>query len=170
MASISSDSEIIITGADKGIGFEIAKQLVSQYRDTTFSSEQRCGAGREGCGTLKKEGLSVEALTIDVADDRSVAAAAQTVKSKFSRLDILINNVLDGFTGGPSSRALFEQTFSVNVFGAASTTEAFVPLLEKSAAASCYYPPIWGYRANPTGPYNFVDGPSYRLSFLAISL
>ncbi|KAJ7662984.1 carbonyl reductase [Mycena rosella] len=179
MASISSDSKIVlITGANKGIGFEIAKQLASQYKGYHILIGSRdAERGEKAAEALKKEGLSVEALAIDVADDRSIEAAAQTVKSKFGRLDVLINNsgiILDSFTGEPSSRAVFEATFAVNVFGAASTTDAFIPLLEKSAAARVVFVSSdlgsLTYRANPTGPYSFVDGPSYRCSKAAMNM
>ncbi|KAJ7675225.1 putative carbonyl reductase [Mycena rosella] len=169
MASISKI--VLITGANKGIGFEIAKQLASQYKGYHILM------GSRAAEALKKEGLSVEALTIDVADDRSIEAAAQTVKSKFGHLDVLINNAgisLDSFTGQPSTRAIFEQTFAVNLFGAASTTEAFIPLLEKSTAARLVFVSSdlgsLSFLADPEGRHNSVLVPAYRCSKAAMNM
>ncbi|KAJ7683716.1 putative carbonyl reductase [Mycena rosella] len=174
---MSGSKIVLITGANKGIGFEIAKQFASEYKGYHILLGSRdVGHGMKAAESLQKEGLSVEALTIDVADDRSIEAAAQTVKSKFGRLDVLINNAgisLDSFTGQPPTRAIFEQTFAVNLFGAASTTEAFIPLLEKSAAAR----PVFvssdlgslTLRADPEGRHNPMSVPAYRRSKVNIS-
>ncbi|KAJ7118914.1 hypothetical protein C8R44DRAFT_789604 [Mycena epipterygia] len=138
MSSISPTRIVLITGANKGIGFEIAKQLAQQGGYHILLGSRDAERGESAAETLQKARLSVEALTIDVTDDESIQTAAQTVDSKFGRLDVLINSAgigMDSFSGEPSSRAIFEQTFAVNVFGAAATTEAFVPLLEKSRAA-----------------------------------
>ncbi|KAJ6545002.1 hypothetical protein DFH09DRAFT_1172443 [Mycena vulgaris] len=179
MASISADTKIVlITGANKGIGFETAKQLASQYKGYHILMGSRdVERGAKAAETLQQAGLSVEALAIDVADDRSIEAAAETVKSKFGRLDVLINNAgiaLDSFTGEPSSRAVFEQTFAVNVFGAASTTEAFIPLLEKSAAARLVFVSSdlgsLALRADPEGRYSVIDAQSYRCSKAAMNM
>ncbi|KAJ7744237.1 hypothetical protein DFH07DRAFT_834768 [Mycena maculata] len=179
MSSISSSTKIVlITGANKGIGFEIARQLAGQYQGYQILMGSRdAERGATAANTLKKEGLSVEALTIDVADDKSIEAAAQTVKAKFGRLDVLINNAgisLDSFTGVPSTREIFEKTFAVNVFGAVATTEAFVPLLEKSSAARIVFVSSdlgsLTWRADPQGKYNFVDVPAYRCSKSAMNM
>ncbi|KAJ7472670.1 hypothetical protein FB451DRAFT_1469583 [Mycena latifolia] len=179
MASIAAETKIaLITGANKGIGFEIAKQLASQHKGYHILMGCRdAERGAKAAETLQKEGLSVEALTIDVADDRSIEAAAQTVKSKFGRLDVLINNAgisLDSFTGEPPTRAMFEQTFAVNVFGAASTTEAFIPLLEKSAAPRLVFVSSdlgsLAFFADPKGRYNDARFTAYRCSKAAMNM
>ncbi|KAJ7472667.1 hypothetical protein FB451DRAFT_1250322 [Mycena latifolia] len=179
MASISADTKLVlITGANKGIGFEIAKQLASQHTGYHILMGSRdAERGAKAADALQKEGLSVEALTIDVADDRSIEAAAQTVKSKFGRLDVLINNAgisLDSFIGQPSTRAIVERTFAVNIFGAASTTEAFIPLLEKSAAARLVFVSSdlgsLTFLADPNGRHSSVPVPAYRCSKAAMNM
>ncbi|KAJ7472752.1 hypothetical protein FB451DRAFT_1036182 [Mycena latifolia] len=178
MSSAGVSKLVLITGANKGIGFEIAKQLASQYKGYHILMGSRdVERGAKAAEILKKDGLSVEAIAIDVADDASIAAAAKTVESKFGRLDVLINNAgvaLDSFTGEPSNRAIFEKTFAVNIFGAASTTEAFIPLLEKSTAARLVFVSSdlgsLTFRADPNGKYNFVDGPAYRSSKAAMNM
>ncbi|KAJ6561880.1 hypothetical protein B0H19DRAFT_1142921 [Mycena capillaripes] len=136
------------------------------------------GLGAKAAETLQNAGLSVEPLTIDVSNDKCIDPAAQTVKTKFGRL-VLINNAgisLDSPTGeAPASiRSLFERTFAVNVFGAAATTEAFIPLLEKSAAARVVFVSSdlgsLALRADPAGRYHYVGYPAYRSSKAAMNI
>ncbi|KAJ7679164.1 putative carbonyl reductase [Mycena polygramma] len=113
---------------------------------------------------------------------KSIEAAAETVKSKFGRLDVLINNAgiatdnADPSTTVPllSVRSIFEKTFAVNTFGAAVTTEAFIPLLEKSSAARIVFISSdigsLGFRADPEGRFNFADFPAYRSSKAALNM
>ncbi|KAJ7171642.1 hypothetical protein C8R43DRAFT_1084982 [Mycena crocata] len=133
---VTSDSKIVlITGANKGIGFEIAKQLATErpgYHILIGSRDAE--RGEKAAAILQEAGLSVEALVIDAANDASIKTAAQTVESKFGRLGVLINNAGILGSGEPGTRALYESTFSVNVFGPVVVTETFIPLLEKSAA------------------------------------
>ncbi|KAJ7141224.1 hypothetical protein C8R44DRAFT_242906 [Mycena epipterygia] len=175
MSHTAASKIVLITGANKGIGFEIAKQLAARHEGYHILIGSRdADRGLKAAETLQKAGSSVEAITIDVADDKSIEAAAQTVKSKFGRLDVLINNAgiyIESYTGEPSNRALFEQTFSVNLFGAASTTEAFVPLLEKSSAARLVFVSSdlgsLTWRADGRNPF---DGPAYRCSKAAMNM
>ncbi|KAJ7118916.1 short-chain dehydrogenase/reductase SDR [Mycena epipterygia] len=177
MFSISPSTKIVlITGANKGIGFEIAKQLAQRGYHVLLGSRD-AERGARAAETLQKAGLSVEAVTIDVADDESIQVAAQIVHSRFGRLDVLINNVgigLDSFGGEPSSRAIFEQTFAVNVFGAAATTEAFVPLLEKSSTARLVFVSsnlgsLASYARSRSGPIN-IHNPGFTATDLTKNL
>jgi NAD(P)-dependent dehydrogenase (short-subunit alcohol dehydrogenase family) len=118
----------------------------------------------------------VENITIDVTDDKSIEAAAQMVQSKFGRLDVLINNagISIDRDKGSSIRSRMERTFAVNIFGAAATTEAFVPLLEKSAAARLVFVSSdlgsLAHRADPEGRHHYVDAPAYRSSKAAMNM
>ncbi|KAJ6522582.1 hypothetical protein B0H19DRAFT_1202592 [Mycena capillaripes] len=179
MSPISASNIVLITGANKGIGFEIAKQLAQRKGYHILMGSRGAGLGAKAAETLQNAGLSVEPLTIDVSDDKSIDAAAQTVKSKFGRLDVLINNAgisLDSHTGEvPASiRSLFERTFAVNVFGTAATTEAFISLLEKSAAARVVFVSSdlgsLALRADPAGRYHHVGSPAYRSSKAAMNM
>ncbi|KAJ7493574.1 hypothetical protein FB451DRAFT_1077331 [Mycena latifolia] len=168
---------VLITGANKGIGFEIAKQLASQHKGYHILIGSRdVQRGATAAAALQGEGLSVEAVTIDVTDDRSIAAAAEIVKSKFGRLDVLVNNAGIAIDGDRTAvdRAVFEETFATNLFGAAATTEAFVPLLEKSAAARLVFLSSdlasLALRANSDGRANTVEEPAYRCSKVALNM
>ncbi len=127
-------STALVTGANKGIGLEIARGLGRLgYRVWLGSRDPDRGAA--AVAELRSEGLEAHDLRIDVADDASVAAAAGALAKETDRLDALVNNagISTGWTP-PSEdtianvRAIYE----VNVFGAIRATHAFLPLLRAS--------------------------------------
>lgn len=129
----------LITGANKGIGLETARQLGG--KNTTILLGARDEAkGNEAATKLRDEGLDVHFIKIDVSNADSIAAAAKEVESRFGRLDILINNAglnvdfANGATPTTVSSADLRSTFETNFFGAISTIQAFLPLLRKSQA------------------------------------
>jgi len=128
---------VLITGANTGIGFEIAKKLAKEQPSYhIFLGSRNPEKGEAAAAKLQAENLSVEAITIDVTSDESISTAASTVASKFGRLDVLINNagiaVDDKHPGKDSLRDVMYECYNVNVFGAMQTMETFTPLLEKS--------------------------------------
>ncbi|KAF7337126.1 hypothetical protein MVEN_02150400 [Mycena venus] len=181
MSSPSFTAIALITGANKGIGFAIARQLAKEYPGYHILMGSRDPErGANAAATLQNEGLSVEAITLDVTDDASIATAARAVQSKFGRLDVLINNAGVALDLGKqdamfsSTRAIFEETFSVNLFGAAAVTEAFIPLLEHSSAARIVFVTSdlgsLAFRADPQGRDHHVYGPAYRCSKAALNM
>ncbi|WP_431216207.1 SDR family oxidoreductase [Puia sp. P3] len=127
---------VLITGANKGIGYETARQLL-RLGHFVFLGSRDLQRGRNAVQQLKNEGLTrVELLSIDVADRESVGAAARELSSKTDRLDVLINNA--GIAGqmpqNASAVALenIRRVFDTNFFGVIQTTQAFLPLLKKS--------------------------------------
>ena len=127
-------STALVTGANKGIGLEIARGLGRLgYRVWVGSRDP--GRGAAAAAELRKEDLDAHALRIDVTDDASVAAAADALALETGRLDALVNNAGVSAGWGPPSgdtiasvRAIYE----VNVFGAIRATQAFLPLLRAS--------------------------------------
>jgi NAD(P)-dependent dehydrogenase (short-subunit alcohol dehydrogenase family) len=126
---------VLITGANKSIGFEAARQLLQQgYFVYLGSRDQQ--RGEQAVSQLQKEGLTnVELLLLDVNNEASVRAARQKVKS----LDVLINNA--GVLGTPDAQlpsdtsiSIFKEVFDTNVFGVISVTQAFLDLLKQSSA------------------------------------
>ena len=128
----------LITGANKSIGFETARQLL-QKGYYVYLGSRSLENGLEAVEKLKIEGLTrVEAVEIDVADTESVKAARAAVGEKTEVLDVLINNA--GITGGFPQTALeaapeqFAAAFDTNVIGVVRVTQAFIDLVKKSTA------------------------------------
>jgi NAD(P)-dependent dehydrogenase (short-subunit alcohol dehydrogenase family) len=124
----------LVTGANKGIGFEIAKALRTQGVDVIIGARDR-SRGAEAARTLE-----TDFVQLDVTDDESVARAANEVESGGTALDILVNNagvLLELDHRDPTSLPieLVRRTFDTNVFGAIRVTNAFLPLLRRAPAA-----------------------------------
>ena len=133
----------LITGANKGIGFEAAKQLL-QNDYYVFLGSRNEKLGSDAVEKLKSEGFkNVEAVQIDVTDDTSVNNARIELGKKIDVLDVLINNSgingieFDGetpimHTSTETEVSKYKEVFEVNVFGVIRTTRAFLDLLKKS--------------------------------------
>ena len=129
---------VLITGANKSIGFEAARQLLQQGYYVYLGS-RNAQNGQQAVDQLKAEGLTqVEPLTIDVTDSASIAAARETLGQKTQVLDVLINNagILGGMTQPATSTSisLIKEVFETNVFGVIAVTQAFLDLLRQSPA------------------------------------
>lgn len=127
----------LITGANKSIGFETARQLLQEGYYVYLGSRE-ISNGQEAVEKLKAEGLNeVEAIQIDLSNDESVKAARAEIGKKTEVLDVLINNA--GISGGMPQSALsasidqFKKVFDTNLFGVIRVTQAFIDLLKKSA-------------------------------------
>ncbi|MBC3540178.1 SDR family NAD(P)-dependent oxidoreductase [Rufibacter sediminis] len=125
-----------ITGANKSIGFESARQLL-QKGYYVYLGSRSLENGLEAVRHLHAEGLTnVEAIRIDVTDQQSVEAARLEIGGKTEVLDVLINNA--GIYGANPQNALdasidtFKSVYDTNVYGVVRTTQAFVDLLRKS--------------------------------------
>jgi len=130
---------VLITGANKGIGYETARQLGRLgYRIWLGSRDAERGGA--AVAQLVAEGHDARLLVIDVTGDASVAAAAARVQAEDGRLDVLINN--SGITGGPPSAPSVEpigqiqDVYQTNVFGPIRVTQAFLPLLTAAGRAN----------------------------------
>jgi NAD(P)-dependent dehydrogenase (short-subunit alcohol dehydrogenase family) len=126
----------VVTGANKGIGLEIARHLGGEGI-TVYIGARDEERGREAAEKLRAEGLDARPLRLDVTDDASVASAAAFVERDAGRLDILVNNAGIAIDDGPPSRVsidVLRRTYETNVFGVVRTTQAMLPLLRRSAA------------------------------------
>jgi NAD(P)-dependent dehydrogenase (short-subunit alcohol dehydrogenase family) len=124
--------KVLITGANKSIGFETTRQLL-QKGYFVYLGARDLAKGTEAADKLKAEGLTnVEPIQIDVTDTASIEAASKQISS----LDILINNA--GIAGGMPQTAAdtttdtIREVFDTNFFGVINVTNAFIDLLKKS--------------------------------------
>lgn len=136
MASQGTNATIaLITGANKGLGLETARQLASApYHYYVLMASRDASRGQAAASSLQSQGLLVENIILDVTDDESIIAAARVVEERFGHIDVLINNagILIEHRKDRPARDAWKDTFDTNLFGAAAITEAFIPLLEKS--------------------------------------
>jgi len=138
----------LVTGANKGIGFEVARQLARKGFHV-FLGARNTEAGEAAVRKLNKEGekedygkghsgVAVAFIKIDVSKPESIRRAAEEFSRKSDRLDTLVNNAgilldddKDVLTVAPE---LFETTLRTNTLGALLVSQAFVPFLKKSDA------------------------------------
>jgi NAD(P)-dependent dehydrogenase (short-subunit alcohol dehydrogenase family) len=127
----------LVTGANKGIGFEIARQLSQQGIAVLIGARDEA-RGQEAAAELTARGLRAAPLRLDVTDGASVADAARDIAGQYGRLDILVNNagITGGFRGAPSEVTAdrLREVYDTNVFGVATVTGQLLPLLRQSAA------------------------------------
>ena len=132
----TSPKVALITGANKGIGLEVARKL-GQAGLTILVGARDTGRGEEAAATLRREGLAAQFLQVDVTDKTTIDLAAQSIEREFGRLDVLVNNAgiaIDLAAPGTTDLDKMHQTFATNVFGVVALTQALLPLLKKSEA------------------------------------
>ena len=126
---------MLITGANKGIGHEVGRQLAAKGFHV-FVGARNAKAGRKAAEEIAKKGGKATFLEIDVADNDSVTTAALEFSNIKDHLDVLVNNagiIVDGDSAILEiSDDLFRKTLETNTLGALRVTRAFVPLLSKS--------------------------------------
>ena len=129
---------VLITGADKGIGYETARRLGELgYRVWLGARDAQRGDG--AAQTLRDQGCDVRAIDIAVDDDARVKAAAARVAEEDGKLDVLIANAgISGSYSHPTEQSIDEirQVYEVNVLGAIRRIQAFTPLLKAAGSAA----------------------------------
>ena len=166
----------LITGANKGLGFETARRLI-EAGHTVYLGSRDAERGRRAADTL-----GARPLLIDVTDDASVAAAAETVEADGAGLDVRINNAgIEGRGPGNSiigaadvTADMMRETFETNVFGTVRVAHAFLPLLRRSAApvmvnVSSGLASLTGLSTPGTPAYGY-PGVAYPASKAAVNL
>jgi len=129
----------LITGANKGIGFEVARQLAASGYTVLLGARNKA-LGEEATATLKREGGDVRYISIDLDEPSTIGAAAQDIDAEFGHLDVLVNNAGIAVPGDglPSIASLdaIERTLRVNFLGTVAVTQAMLPLLRKASSAN----------------------------------
>lgn len=133
---------ILVTGANKGIGYSIIKLLLKQKDASNFhillGARSEANA-KQAVENLQKDGYdvkNVEPFLIDLDDNKSIQAAAERFKEKFGGLDVLINNAGMAFKGSRFDEEVARVTMGTNYFGTQSVCHAFFPLLNENARVS----------------------------------
>ena len=167
----------LVTGATRGIGLETVRQLAETGVHVLLAGRNRDKAV-EAALALQARGLPVEAIALDVTDATSIASAAQQVETRHGRLDILVNNagiLLDDPVQKVSGQSLetWRKTFDTNVFGVIATTQAFLPLLHRSAAGRIVnVSSLLGsntLHSDPASPIYDFKVPAYNVSKSAVN-
>ena len=126
----------LVTGANRGIGFEVCRQLASKGFVVLLSA--RDGAKARAAASKLRDAGHVEALVLDVADPRSIGKAAADVTKRHARLDVLVNNAAINYdtwqTAENADMGTVMETIQTNLLGPWRLCQAFLPLLRKSPA------------------------------------
>lgn len=166
----------LVTGANKGIGFETARQLgAKKFSVIVAARDARKGA--EAAEKLKEEGLTADFVRLDTTDARSIRQAREIVHEKYGKLDALVNNagifVDFGVPVQSTPDEILRNTFETNFFGAWTVIQEFLPLIERSDAGRIVnVSSTVGSLAeisNPASPYDGFRAPAYAASKTALN-
>jgi NAD(P)-dependent dehydrogenase (short-subunit alcohol dehydrogenase family) len=175
----------LVTGANQGIGLQIAKDLVA-HGLTVLVGSRDLARGEEAVKTIDGD---AHALQLDVTDKASIAAAAERVRNEFGRLDVLVNNAAISHTGRmegmsveqyakstrPSNVSLDEvrAVWETNVFGVLAVYQAMLPLLRGAPAARVVNVSSGvgslTMNSDPAYPWRSIFGPVYPASKTALN-
>ena len=141
MTTSSTSLVALVTGANRGLGPEISRQL-AQRGVTVLMAGRREQEIVTAAQALRAEGLSVEPVVLDITDHARIESVRADIEARFGRLDALINNAGVITEGGffqsnaaTVSQEDLEQTFRVNFFATVALTQALLPLLKAAPAA-----------------------------------
>lgn len=166
---------VLITGSNKSIGFETARQL-GRLNYRIWLGSRDAARGKAAAERLREEGHNVRDLSIDVVDDASVTQAASMVADMDGRLDVLVNNagIPDAATT-PSQQIVedIRRVYNTNVFGPIRVTQAFLPLLKAAGTANIVMVSSGlgslGWASDPAHPFHKVNLLGYNSSKTALN-
>ncbi len=128
----------LVTGANKGIGLEIARQL-GKHGFTVYVGARNPALGEAAAAKLRSENLDARSLLLDLNQPPTSQAAARTIQSDFQHLDVLVNNaaIVDPADGPPGAvdPNVVRRVMETNFFGTLAVTQALLPLLRAAPAA-----------------------------------
>jgi NAD(P)-dependent dehydrogenase (short-subunit alcohol dehydrogenase family) len=157
----------LITGANRGLGFEVARQLAAA------SNRVWIGARDHARGQQAADTVGARFVQLDVTDDASVTAAVETVGA----LDVLVNNAgISGGRIGPGDATVddLRKVYDTNVFGPVRVLHAFIPLLERSSAPVVVNVSSGvgslGLASDPESPWSEANYPVYASSKAALNM
>lgn len=129
----------LVTGANKGLGFETSRQLGEEGVTVLMASRNK-ERGMEAVQQLRDEGLKVEYVQLEVTNEADVDALVRHIDTSYGKLDVLVNNAGIMHRGKPGdvntaegvTAEVLRETFDVNFFGLVSLTQKLLPLIRKS--------------------------------------
>jgi NAD(P)-dependent dehydrogenase (short-subunit alcohol dehydrogenase family) len=137
MATNHKGKIALVTGANKGIGYEVARQL-GKHGVTVLASARNAALGEAAAARLRSEGSHVAFIELDVTKPATITNAANTIRAKHGRLDILINNagIVQKGDGPPSTADpdAVRRILDVNFFGVLAVTQAMLALVRNSTS------------------------------------
>ncbi|MFP5261315.1 MAG: SDR family oxidoreductase [Blastocatellia bacterium] len=132
------DRVALVTGANRGIGLEVARQLALRGF-TTILGARDARKGEAAAGSLQQSGLKVIPIQLDVTEQKSVDAARHLVEERFGKLDVLVNNaaiLYDSWQRAENANLkTVREAFETNTIGVWRMCHAFIPLLRESRHA-----------------------------------
>ncbi len=175
----------LVTGANQGIGFQIAKELVA-HGFTVCIGSRNFERGEAAAQTIDGD---AQAIQLDVTDQASITAAAERIRNEFGRLDVLINNAGISNTTRNSDMTIEEYAkltrpsnvsldevrtiWETNVFGVLAVYQAMLPLLREAPAARIVNVSSsvgsLTLNSNPNFPFRPIFGPGYAASKTALN-
>jgi NAD(P)-dependent dehydrogenase (short-subunit alcohol dehydrogenase family) len=175
----------LVTGANQGIGLQIAKDLAAHGFTVVVGSRNF----EKGQTAAKSVGADARAVQLDVTDQASITAAAERIRSELGRLDVLVNNAAISNTGKRPGMTVAEYAkltrasvvsleevravWETNVFGVLAVTQAMLPLLREAPAARIVNVSSGvgslTRNADPAFPYRSIFGPVYPASKTALN-
>jgi NAD(P)-dependent dehydrogenase (short-subunit alcohol dehydrogenase family) len=164
----------LITGANKGIGLETARQLAQKNIHVLIGARDTA-KGQVAVQALQAEGYKTDFIPLEVSNEASIKQAAQTVSDRYGKLDILVNNAGINpeypqgiFSFEQLSLEILMQIYQTNVFGPFMMIREFLPLLRKSEAGRIVNTSSSGGsltdQSNPDSPYYAVNTSGYNSS------
>lgn len=167
---------VLITGANKGIGLATARQLAREGHTVLLGARDLAKA-EAAAAELARDDLKVHPIALDVTSAESIARAVKQVAEQHGKLDTLINNagvLLEGWDAIPSVTPLdvWRRTFETNVFAVAAVTQAFLPLIDRTAGRIVNLSSILGsltLHADPNSPIYDMKTVAYDSSKAALN-
>jgi NAD(P)-dependent dehydrogenase (short-subunit alcohol dehydrogenase family) len=135
MTDQTTETVALVSGANQGLGKEVARQLAERGM-TVFMGSREPERGAAAADELASEGMRVEPVQLEVTDPSSIEAAAARIQREYGRLDVLVNNagIVVEAPATEMDAARMRENFEVNVFGAVSAIRALLPLLRASGS------------------------------------
>lgn len=167
----------LVTGANKGIGLEIARQLARAGIKVLLGARDTA-RGQQAAAELTSDELDVEAVVLDLNDEKTIAVIVETIASRYGRLDILVNNagIVDPEDGPPSvgSITAARRLMETNFIGTLAVTQALLPLLRQSQAGRIVNLATTlgslSINGDPTSPYYEARLIGYNASKAALNM